>query len=192
MERRELLKIMAMTLGGSVGLPKSAFARIGEAYDEADLTFFRPAQRAQVAILAEAIIPKTDTPGAIDAGVPDWIEILVKDCLDPKDQSVITEGLAAIMLRCAKDHGKGLDQLSADEQVAFLTAYDKETEALRAKLEQGGKPQRKTFLQQFKELTKFCYVNSEVGGTQAFNYVLVPGKWVPDMPLEPGMKAYTM
>lgn len=57
MERRELLKIMAMAVGGSVALPKSAFARIGEEFNPADLTFFRPAQREQVAILAEAIIP---------------------------------------------------------------------------------------------------------------------------------------
>jgi len=184
MERRELLKIMAMAVGGSVALPKSAFARIGEAFNPADLTFFRPAQREQVAMLAEAIIPETDTPGAIAAGVPGWIEVIVKDCLEPEDQVVITEGLAAIMLRCAKDYGKGLDKLSADEQVAFLTAYDKETTAAR----QG----RQTFLQQFKELTKFCYVNSEVGATQAFDYQLVPGKWVPDMPLVPGMKAYSM
>jgi hypothetical protein len=192
MERRELLKIMAMTLGSGVALPQSAFARIGEPYNEGDLTFFRPAQREQVAILAEAIIPKTDTPGAIEAGVPGWIEVIVKDCMEPEDQLIITEGLAAIMLRCAKDHGKGLNMLTPEEQVAFLTAYDKETTAARAKLKQKDKPLPQTFLQQFKELTKFCYVNSEVGATQAFNFQLVPGKWVPDMPLEPGMKAYSM
>ncbi len=192
MERRELLKMMAMAVGANVALPESAFARIGEAFNPADLTFFRPAQQAQVAILAEAIIPKTDTPGAIEAGVPGWIEIIVKDCLDPTDQDIITEGLAAIMKRCAKDHGKGLDKLSPEKQVAFLTAYDNETGAARAELIKAGKQPRKTFLQQFKELTKFCYVNSEVGATQAFDYQLVPGKWVPDMPLKPGMKAYSM
>lgn len=188
MDRRELLKIMAMAVGGSVALPESAFARIGEAFNPADLTFFRPAQRKQVAVLAEAIIPETDTPGAIAAGVPGWIEVIVKDCLAPADQVIITDGLAAIMLRCAKDHGKGFDKLTAGEQVAFLTAYDKET--AEAWLKDGR--QGKTFLQQFKELTKFCYVNSEIGATQAFSYMLVPGKWVPDMPLEPGMKAYPM
>lgn len=183
---------MAMAVGGSVALPESVFARIGEAFNPADLTFFRPAQREQVAMLAEAIIPETDTPGAIAAGVPGWIEVIVKDCLAPEDQEVITAGLAAIMRSCAERHGKGFDKLTAEEQVAFLTAYDKETKAERQKLEAAGKPQRQTFLQQFKELTKFCYVNSEIGATQAFDYQLVPGKWVPDMPLEPGMKAYSM
>ncbi len=142
-------------------------------------------------MLAEAIIPKTDTPGAIDAGVPGWIEVIVKDCLEPVDQKIITEGLAAIMMRCAKDHGKSLDQLSPEEQVTFLTIYDKEEKEKQSPNRTKVDP-KKTFLQQFKELTKFCYVNSEVGATQAFNFLLVPAQWVPDMPLEPGMKAYSI
>ncbi len=192
MERRELLKIMAMTVGSSVALPESAFARMGQGYDPSELSFFRPAEREQMAILAEAIIPKTETPGAIEAGVPGWIEIIVKDCLDKTDQEIIKSGLSVIMLRCAKDHGKGMDKLSAEEQVAFLTTYDNEMTAAREKLIAAGEQPRMTFLQQFKELTKFCYVNSEIGATQAFDFQLVPGKWVPDMPLKPGMKAYSM
>jgi hypothetical protein len=190
MERRELIKIMTMAVGGTVALPETVFARIGEAFNPADLTFFRPSQQQQVAILAEAIIPKTDTPGAIEAEVPGWIEILVKDCLDETDQDIITAGLADIMKRCVKDTGMGMDKLSPEKQVAFLTAYDAETTSARNKLIEAGEQPRMTFLQQFKELTKFCYVNSEVGATQAFNFELVPGKWIPDMPLEPGMKAY--
>lgn len=182
---------MAMTFGSGVAVPQGAFARMGEAYQEADLSFFRPAQKKQVAILAEAIIPKTDTPGAIDAGVPEWIEIIVKDCLEPDAQKNITDGLAAIMMRCVKDHSRSLDQLTPDEQVAFLTAYDKETKVDPKKVPANQKPPL-SFLQQFKELTKFCYVNSEVGATQAFNFQLVPAKWIPDMPLEPGMKPYSL
>ena len=180
MERRELLKIMAMTAGGSVALPKSVFAKMGEPFDPNELTFFRPAERQQVAILAEAIIPKTDTPGAIDAGVPGWIEVIVKDCYEPYAQAFMKDGLAKLMASCAKDTGSGLGELPADKQVAFLNGYNAK----------GG--EQGEFLQQFKELTKFCHVNSEVGATQAFNYMLVPGKWVPDMPLEPGMKPYSM
>lgn len=192
MERRDLLKVMALAAGGNVALPQSVFARIGENFDSTELTFFRPSQRQQVAILSEAIIPKTDTPGAIEAGVPGWIEILVKDCLDQTDQDIITEGLASIMKRCVKDTGMGLDKLSAEKQVAFLNAYYDETDAARDALIKQGKEPRNTFLKQFKELTKFCYVNSEVGATQAFDFTLVPGKWVPDMPLTPDMKPYSM
>ena len=180
MERRDILKIMAMTLGSSIALPESVFAKMGEPFDPNELTFFRPAEREQVSILAEAIIPKSDTPGAIDAGVPGWIEVILKDCYGPEDQAFLKDGMAKLMAACAQDTGSGLGKLPADKQVAFLNAYNAK----------GGEGE--AFLQQFKELTKFCYCSSEVGANEAFNYMLVPGKWVPDMKLEPGMKAYAL
>ena len=42
-------------------------------------------------MIAEAIIPKTDTPGAIEAGVPAWIEVIVKDCFEEADQRIILD-----------------------------------------------------------------------------------------------------
>ncbi|YCM43971.1 gluconate 2-dehydrogenase subunit 3 family protein [Verrucomicrobiaceae bacterium 227] len=192
MERRELLKMMAASVGATMAVPESAFARLGDPFDPSELNFFRPSQRAQVAMIAEAIIPETDTPGAIEAGVPGWIEVIVKDCYDPRDQEVIVNGLADLMRRCQKQHGKDISQLTGEEQVAFLTKMHHETVAAKRKAQKEGIPQRKTFLEQFKDLTKLCYVGSEVGATQAFDFMLVPGKWVASMPLEPGQKVWAM
>lgn len=175
-----------------MAVPESAFARLGDPFDPSDLNFFRPSQREQVAMIAEAIIPRTDTPGAIDAGVPGWIEVIVQDCFEPADQEVIVNGLANLMRRCQNEHGKNLSQLTEPEQVAFLTKMHHETLAERQDARKAGKPQRRTFLEQFKDLTKLCYVGSEVGVTQAFDFMLVPGKWVASMPLEPGQKVWAM
>lgn len=192
MERREMLKIMAASLGGGIALPESAFAKMGEPFDPSELTFFRPSQRAQVAMIAEAIIPRTETPGAIDAGVPGWIEVIVKDCLEPEDQDIITAGISDLMRRCQKQHGKDIGQLSGTEQVAFLTKMHKETLAEKRQAQKEGKNPRRTFLEQFKELTKFCFCSSELGSTEAFEFIFVPGKWVGSMPLKPGQKAWAL
>ncbi|MGE9267051.1 MAG: gluconate 2-dehydrogenase subunit 3 family protein [Verrucomicrobiales bacterium] len=188
MERRDYLKLMAATLGAGIALPSSVFAKIGEPFNPAEQTFFTAAERAQAAALAEAIIPTTDTPGAIEAGVPGWIEVIDKDCFSEADQQVIKNGLAALSQACQDEHGKKLAQLPADQQVAFLTAYD---QAAKAAAHQAGQNPRATFLQQFKELTKFTYVNSELGATKAFEFHMTPGKWIASMPLEPGQKAYS-
>ena len=170
MDRREILKIMALTLGGSVALPESVFARIAEPFDPAALRFFNPAQRELVAVIAETIIPKTDTPGAIDAGVPAWIELLVQDCLEEADQKIIVAGLA--------DVGK-FAALTIEERIELLTKMEMEAKAAG---------NGKAFIRQFKELTKFCYVNSEVGATGAFDFNMVPGRWDAAADYKPGDK----
>lgn len=187
-----MLKAMSASLGATIALPESVFARVAEPFDPNDLTFFRPRERAQVAMIAEAIIPRTDSPGAIDAGVPGWIEIIVKDCLEPEDQEVIVQGLADLMRRCQSEHGKDLGELSPDQQVAFLTKTHEALLAEKREARREGKRPRRTFLEQFKELTKFCFASSEVGATEAFDFIYVPGQWIPSMPLEPDQKAWAL
>ena len=179
MDRRELLKIMALTLGGSVALPESVFAQLAEPLDPAKLKFFSSAQRELVTAIAETIIPKTDTPGASEAGVAGWIELLVQDCLPAADQKIILEGLAEVETQAAGQFQKAYAKLTVAEQIQLLTAM--ENAAKQAN-------DNKAFIRLFKELTKFTYVNSEVGGTQAFDFALVPGRWDPAADFKPGQK----
>ncbi len=183
MDRRELMKLMALTLGGSISLPESVFAQIAGPLDLGKLKFFTPAERALVAVVTETIIPETDTPGAITAGVPGWLELLVQDCFPPEDQDVIRKGLAKLEKDCAGQFSKGFAELAVEDRIGVLTQL--ETEA-----KQAGDSQ--AFIRQFKELTKFTFVNSEAGATKAFDFVLIPGKWDPAADLVPGQKAYSM
>lgn len=169
------MKVMAMALGGSVALPESVFARIAEPFDISQLGFFNEVERDLVAVLAETIIPRTDTPGAIDAGVPGWIELLVQDCFAPADQQVMKDGLVDLEKRSRDGYGKAFGALEVKGRIALLTAMEREK-----------------FIGSFKELTKFCFVNSEVGATQAFDFMMVPGRWEPGMELKPGQKAFAL
>ena len=74
-------------------------------------------------------------------------------------------------------------QLPVAEKIELLTRFED------AAKKSGNK---KAFIVQFKELTKFTYVNSEAGGTQAFDFLLVPGRWDPAADLAPGQKAFSM
>jgi hypothetical protein len=179
MERRELLKVMALALGGSVALPESVFAKLAEPLDPAALKFFSAPQRELVALVAETIIPKTDTPGAIDAGVPASLELLAQDCLDPADQRILLDGLAGLEARAAADFGKTFAGLTVAERIQLLTAMEREAK-------QAGGPH--SFIRRFKDLTKFCFVHSEAGATQAFDFNMVPGRWDPAAELKPGQK----
>lgn len=181
MERREILKMMALTFSASVALPESAFAKLGEPLDATKLKFFTQQQRTLVGAIAETIIPKTDTPGALDADVPQWLELIVQDCLEENSQKLIKEGLVEVEKRSAEKFSKPYGELAVPEQIELLTAMeqDKEKGSLA-----------RNFIRQFKDLVKFTYVNSEVGGTQALEWILVPGRWDPAAELKPGQKVY--
>ncbi|NJM26524.1 MAG: gluconate 2-dehydrogenase subunit 3 family protein [Bacteroidia bacterium] len=57
--------------------------------------FFTKDQGILVTQVADIIIPKTDTPGAADVGVPDFIDNLLKDCYDKEGQDKFIAALNA-------------------------------------------------------------------------------------------------
>ncbi|WBY07979.1 gluconate 2-dehydrogenase subunit 3 family protein [Sphingomonas sp. 7/4-4] len=82
---------------------------------------FTSAQKAIVSALGERVVPTTDTPGAIAAGVPAFIEQLLGEWGLPGDVAPIAAGLAAIDARSRLDYGVGAAHASAVQQDALLT-----------------------------------------------------------------------
>ncbi|MBY0480521.1 MAG: gluconate 2-dehydrogenase subunit 3 family protein [Chitinophagaceae bacterium] len=81
MNRRTYLELMMKT-GLLASLPfanalKSYGAGIAEGLPE---VFFSEEDFAFLAMISETILPKTDTIGAIEAGVPHFIDLYVKNC----------------------------------------------------------------------------------------------------------------
>jgi len=78
MRRREVLKASAWLLGTAV----SASVSRALLADELSITgngAFTDEQLAAVELLSDMIIPTTDTPGAVAAGVPDFIATIFQD-----------------------------------------------------------------------------------------------------------------
>lgn len=183
MDRRQAVKTLGAMIGVGLFVPESLLARAGDVLegDAPKATFFNKQQRKLNALMAEALIPKTDTPGAKDAGVPGWMELLLQDCYDKKQQDDYLQGLALVEEECMKRTGKNFGKLSSAMQSGVLSTMETE---LAPDAPLAG------FLQVFKSLAKYTYVHSEKGAVQAFAYLPVPGKWDGDMPLEKGQKVW--
>src|SRR2546422_6596087 len=98
MNRREALLLLA----GTAALPDQLFA-IGRAVHKCvragTLRALDPHQNETVATIAELIIPKTDTPGAREAGVPAFIDVMLADWADDDHRRQFTAGLADVDAR---------------------------------------------------------------------------------------------
>ena len=197
MERRTVIKHIALMVGGTISLPTLLAMKLPESGVSNTLDFMLSAsQRKLVAEVAEIIIPRTDTPGAIDAGVPAFIEMMLKDCsLSPEHQSFI-EGLDALNKNdfLNKSMADKISIISAIEQEnkALMKAYnvqqtkmgDNEDKELMAAQKKG-----LPFWRLMKELTLLGYFTSKVGLTASFDFVLVPGRFELTK-LKPGQKIF--
>ncbi|WP_373553198.1 gluconate 2-dehydrogenase subunit 3 family protein [Haliscomenobacter sp.] len=182
MQRREAVKIFTAVFGASLAVPETVFARLAEPMDLGiKPTLLSGKQRKTLAAVAQCIIPKTDTPGAIEAGVPRWFETLLQDCYKPDAQKVIMDGFTNLDLECKTKHGSTFAKLKMPQQIEILTAMEK---AERDAKVRGG------FIRATKDLVKSCYANSEVGASTTFEYQIAPGRWSGEELYKMGDKIY--
>ena len=93
MERRELLKMVALATGGVV--IGGEFFLTGCKSKEAEVagTSFSADNIAFLDEVAETIIPKTATAGAKEAEVGKFMTVMVNDCYEEKDQKIFHDGM---------------------------------------------------------------------------------------------------
>ena len=196
MNRREFLQCAAILISGSTAaqlgftLTEEQSIHLASApdYNTQKVNYFSPAQREIVAAMAEVIIPRTDTPGAIDAGVPHYIELMVADWLNDKERAIFDAGLDDIQTRIPAEFGKAFPELTAKEQLEVMESL--ESAAADSPWYDFGNVQRDfvedaPFICQMKELTIWGFFTSEEGGSQVLRYDPMPMYFDGDIPLAP-------
>jgi len=181
MDRREALKRTAWIMGGAVSAPAIMGILKGcAAKPTIDWTpvFLSSEQGVLISQLAEIIIPKTDTPGAKDVGVPGFIDQIVKECYKKEDQDKFLTELKAFDDEAKKEYGDPFIELDAEQQTAFVkkvhdaavNTEDNGTNGTNGTLQ-------RPFILAVKELTMLGYFTSEPGATQVLQYNPVPGAY---------------
>jgi gluconate 2-dehydrogenase gamma chain len=177
LNRRELLALL-----GASGLAALAcgerLPRAGRA-SQAPPKALTADQAALVAAAAECIIPTTGTPGAVEAGVPAFIDVIVGEWYDPTERAAFLDGLAALDARSVAEAGAPLARLTPAQQADFLTRVDAEVVGQRAANADGPTP----FWMRFKSLTLYGYYTSEVGVTEELERPTIPGRFAGCEPL---------
>lgn len=210
MDRRELLRLIALATGGAmVGAEffltgcTNPDKMIGTGkFTEADIAFLDE--------VAETILPKTNTPGAKDAKLGQHMVTMVNDCYTSAQQKTFHEGIKQLDEACRDLHKTGFMDASPEQRHKLFTQLDaeakkamklkndfdnqqveKEREAL-VKGDTAFKREERTahYFSMMKQLTISGYFTSKEGRTGALNYIPVPGKYDGNLTISPGHKIY--
>jgi hypothetical protein len=120
---------------------------------------FNAAQNKAVTTLAELIIPQTDTAGATQAKVNEFIDATLADAAPP-DRQKFLDGLSWIDARSQTDNGAAFADAPAEKQLALLTALSTNTSPTPA--DQPGVD----FFKAVKALTVTGYYTSEIAARE--------------------------
>jgi len=183
MDRRQAIQRAAMVLGYSISAPALIGVLKGcKASPEIGYTpvFFNADQAAVMAEVAEIIIPKTETPGAKDTGVPGFMDLMLKDCYSPEDQKRFLDGVTSLDNSAKEAYGDAFMDCTPEQQKELVLKVHSEAIAL---VRSENPPKDRPFILMAKELTMLGFFTSEAGATQVLNYVPVPGSYQGCVPM---------
>ena len=167
LDRRALLRSAVLLVGGTLASGVAVPARAAGAAAR----FFTPEELRIVAEFAEIVIPRTDTPGARDAGVPEALDALMANWASEARKAEFR----ALVARIA---AAGVVPSGAPPRLDLARDFD------AAQL-----PSDPVY-RRFKELVLLLYYGSELGATRELRYEHTPGQWEPSIAITPDTRAW--
>ena len=217
LDRRALLQRALLAAGVAV-LPGGAEALAAAA--KTGQRLLAAPRFALLTAVADTMVPKTETVGAIDVGVPENVDALLRNWAAPGTRAALVGALDAIDVSARRTTGKTFVALTPAERHDVLTAHD--AAALKppaaappaaagplamapgvadpktGKVRQGP-PQSLTSMgpsvadpayAKLKELIVVLYYYSEPALTQELPYEHAPGEWNPSVPVTPETRPF--
>lgn len=189
MNRREILRYAAYATGAAISAPLASAFLLGCKRDAAveagivayEPTFFNAEEYQFITTLADTIIPRTDTPGASDVGVPEMIDKIVAQVYGAEAQAESRAGLQALMSRLnEKNPEGGFVAMEDAARLSFLQdedAYFKNPDTDWEALGEEAQAVRDAYFS-LKQATISYYFGSEAVATTQLAHMPVPGEYI--------------
>lgn len=178
MQRREAIRRISLLLGGTVSTPvlsgilsgcRAPNSNAAYAPRALSLTDYR-----FVGLVSDIVLPRTDTPGAVDVGVDQFIDTLLADYFSESNRQSFLVELAGFIDHAASSMGKPFLDASSEEQHRFVESTDadvfpppdQEQTIQYSDVDEPVGPEIKPMYWQLKELVIAGYYTSEIGATQ--------------------------
>lgn len=171
LSRRAALKQLALACG--LALSASSLSALAASFSaptdfsRSKKTLLTAKQLELVRTLGDIIIPATDTPGAVAAGVHDFINHYTAYCASSAEQQQLLATLARIESAAHDEFKTAFTALTNAQQLQLLNAMEQAQNGFSQADRKG--------LKQLKALVVFGYYTSEPGATQELAYLAIPG-----------------
>ena len=147
--------------------------------------------------IADTILPRTDTPGAIDAGVPARFDSLLAGWASSERRHALWQAMKRIDEAARAETGRSFADLPPDRREPILAAHDlaafKQVPDTRKvtgiELLTAGPAIADPDYAKLKELIAVLYYYSEEALTTELSYEHSPGGWTPSITVTPDSRA---
>jgi len=128
MNRRIAVKNLALLAGAATLLPGCLShtppdAAVPEARKPLALS---ASQQRLLAAVCETLLPRTDTPGAHDLGLPQYVLKMLRDCTPTKEQQLVVAGLGQLDEASRRQQGQSFAASPAAQRLALLQRLDQQ------------------------------------------------------------------
>jgi hypothetical protein len=168
--RRDVLKTLIVSVGGTSLLSAcGGQVTLGALAPGAPPRFYSEREMALLSRVSDLLLPRTETPGALDVQVPALLDKLMAEWADSRTQIAHRATLAALDTRLQTRSGD--DFLGAGDAVAQGALAAVDSAAFAGEPIQGYRG--------LKGLITQAYFATEEGALEERQWVAVPGRWEP-------------
>lgn len=137
-----------------------------------------------ISAIADTILPKTETMGALDVYVPEFIDLVLRDCYSDEEKKSFREGISSFITVVDDELSESFEDCSNDERIQIIEAEEDRS------VEKFQQTNKKSFYQTVKELTLLGFFTSESVMNNLLNYNAIPGRYDGCIPLANDSRVY--
>jgi hypothetical protein len=188
MERRKALQRTGLLAGAAVIMP-SLLSLFQSCKTESRLdwqpAFLKEEEVKTISALLDMILPRTETPGALDVKADMFIDKVFAETYDITGQKNIRAEIATFNADCKKNFGAIFTDLNEADRTKVL----QEAETTSEKFNPGiwgvslGEQKPIGFYRTMKSMAIWAYFTSEEMGKKVLSYDPIPGNYDPCKPL---------
>jgi len=205
MERRELLKMIALVTGTAfIG---GEFFLTGCKNPEGTSLTFSDEDITLLDEVGETIFPKTASAGAKEAKIGAFMKTWVSDCYPKESQEAFHAGIKKLNETCKTKFNTTFLKATPEQRLELLISLEQEAKDFNKQQAENDKPRWEALKKQdksfdfvasprhyytmMKQMTIFGYFTSKEGATSALRFVPVPGRYDGNLDYKKGDKLFT-